>query len=72
MWQSKGKIMATATYKTIKVISLTLSAEEADYIQGMVKNYIGENPDDEIFEYKQIRESIFEALFSAKRENNEH
>ena len=64
--------MATATYKTIKVISLTLSAEEADYIQGMVQNYIGENPDDEIFEDKQIRESIFEALFNAKRENNEH
>ena len=64
--------MATATYKTIKVISLTLSAEEADYIQGIVQNYIGENPDDEIFEDKQIRESIFEALFNAKRENNEH
>ena len=64
--------MATATYKTIKVISLTLSAEEADYIQGMVQNYIGENPDDEIFEDKQIRESIFEALFNAKRSNNEY
>ena len=64
--------MAIATYKTIKVISLTLSAEEADYIQGIVQNYIGENPDDEIFEDKQIRESIFEALFNAKRENNEY
>ena len=64
--------MATVTYKTIKVISLTLSAEEADYIQGMVQNYIGENPDDEIFEDKQIRESIFEALFNAKRSNNEY
>ncbi len=64
--------MATATYKTIKVISLTLSAEEADYIQGIVQNYIGENPDDEIFEDKQIRESIFEALFNAKRSNNEY
>ena len=64
--------MATATYKTIKVITLTLSDEEADYIQGMVQNYIGENPDDEIFEDKQIRKSIFEALFNAKRENNEH
>ena len=64
--------MAIATYKTIKVISLTLSAEEADYIQGIVQNYIGENPDDEIFEDKQSRESIFEALFNAKRENNEH
>ena len=64
--------MAIATYKRIKVISLTLSAEEADYIQGIVQNYIGENPDDEIFEDKQIRESIFEALFNAKRENNEY
>lgn len=64
--------MATATYKTIKVITLALSAEEADYIQGMVQNYIGGNPDDEMFEDKQIRESIFEALFSAKRSNNEH
>lgn len=64
--------MAAATYKTIKVISLTLSAEEADYIQGIVQNYIGENPDDEIFEDKQIRESIFEALFNAKRSNNEY
>lgn len=64
--------MATATYKTIKVITLTLSAEEADYIQGMTQNYIGENPDDEVFEDKQIRESLFEALFNAKRSNNEH
>lgn len=64
--------MATATYKTIKVISLTLSAEEADYIKGMVQNYIGENQDDEIFEDKQIRESIFEALFSAKISNHEY
>ena len=64
--------MATATYKTTKVISLTLSAEEADYIKGIVQNYIGENPDNEIFEDKQIRESIFEALFNAKRSNNEH
>ena len=64
--------MAIATYKTIKVISLTLSAEEADYIKGIVQNYIGENPYDEIFEDKQIRESIFEALFNAKRSNNEY
>lgn len=64
--------MATATYKTTKVITLNLSAEEADYIQGMAQNYCGEYPDDEIFENKQIRESIFEALFNAKRSNNEH
>ena len=64
--------MATATYKTIKVITLTLSAEEADYIQGMTQNYSGQDPDDEVFEYKQIRESLFEALFNAKRSNNEH
>lgn len=64
--------MATATYKTIKVITLTLSDEEANYIQGMTQNYIGENPDDEIFENKQIRESLFEALFNAIRSNNEH
>ena len=64
--------MATATYKTIKVISLTLSAEEADYIQGIAQNYCGEYPEDERERDKQIRESIFEALFNAKRENNEH
>lgn len=64
--------MATATYKTIKVITLILSAEEADYIQGMTQNYIGENQDDEIFEDKQIRESLFEALFNAKGKHNEH
>lgn len=64
--------MATATYKTIKVISLTLSDEEADYIQGIAQNYIGEYPEDETEKDKQIRESIFEALFNAKRENNEH
>ena len=64
--------MATATCKTTKVITLILSAEEADYIQGMTQNYIGENPDDEIFEDKQIRESLFESLFNAKRSNNEY
>lgn len=64
--------MATVTYKTIKVISLTLSAEEADYIQGIAQNYCGEYPEDETEKDKQIRESIFEALFNAKRKNNEH
>ena len=64
--------MATATYKTTKVITLILSAEEADFIQGMVQNYIGEYPEDETEEDKAIRKSLFEALFNAKRENNEH
>ena len=64
--------MATATYKTTKVITLNLSAEEADYIQGMAQNYMGEYPEDETEEDKSIRGSIFEALFNAKRENNEH
>ncbi len=64
--------MATATYKTTKVITLNLSAEEADYIKGMAQNYYGEYPEYETEKDKQIRESIFEALFNAKRENNEH
>ena len=59
-------IEAAATY------THNVTAEEADYIQGMTQNYIGENPDDEVFEDKQIRESLFEALFNAKRSNNEH
>ena len=66
--------MATAKCEkyTIKQIVLSLSAKEADYIQGMTQNYMGGYPEDETEEDKQIRESIFEALFNAKRENNEH
>ena len=66
--------MATAKCEkyTIKRIVLNLSAEEADYIQGMAQNYCGEYPEDETEEDKQIRESIFEALFNAKRSNNEY
>ena len=66
--------MATAEIEKyiIKRIVLNLSAEEADYIKGMTQNYMGEYPEDETEEYKSIRESIFEALFNAKRENNEH
>ena len=64
--------MAIATYKTIKIISLTLSAEEADYIKKIIQNYINKYPEDETEEDKQIRKSIFEALFNAKRENNEY
>lgn len=66
--------MATAKCEkyTIKQIVLSLSVKEADYIQGMTQNYMGEYPEDETEEDKSIRESIFEALFNAKRENNEH
>ena len=66
--------MATAEIEKyiIKRIVLNLSAEEADYIQGVAQNYCGEYPEDERERDKQIRESIFEALFNAKRSNNEH
>ncbi len=64
--------MATATCKTTKVITLILSAEEADFIQEMAQNYCGEYPEDETEKDKEIRKSLFEALFNAKRENNEH
>lgn len=64
--------MATATYKTTKVIVLNLSAEEADFIQGMAQNYYGEYPEDETKKDKAIRESIFEALFNSKKDDNEH
>lgn len=72
MWQQKGKIMATAEIEKyiIKRIVLNLSEEEADYIQGMAQNYCGEYPEDETEKDKAIRESIFEAIFNAKRENN--
>jgi hypothetical protein len=63
--------MATATYRTKKVITLSLSQDEADFIQYLlkehiVKSYITDCKESETSKDMQISESIFNALFNAK------
>lgn len=51
-----------ATSEMVKVVTLTLSKKEADYLQALLQNPVGCTPAEEDPELKQKRESIFGAL----------
>lgn len=53
------------TQKKEKVeYNLIIDEREAEYLQAMLQNYCGENPDDESHEHNDLRKELYMALKS--------